>query len=360
MAIFKSLLAKNYRGFEEIEIDDFGKINLFIGNNNSGKTSILESLFLLTGISNPVLTTIISNLRGGIPQGAIDYKYFFYNMDLNKNPNFVVNLYDKSIRNLEIIPIFGSDFDSKTATTLEHRNQRNNTNTSLKINGLNFLFSIKKYHEQLQKYHSSISFNSGGISTQTDKKYTENLGGSFLTPGSKDELALEKYSNIIKTRRTKEILEVFKLIQPDIEEIHALPDGIYFSLKGKTELMPSKIMGDGIRRFLNIITSIFERQNNIVLIDEIESGLHFSAHKILWESILLLIKDLNVQLFITTHNLESLTHLKDALALDSNLIMRDQARVFSLSLTQKDGLKTYKYNYDSLKDSLDKGIEIRL
>ena len=64
MSILQRLTIKNFRGFDSLEIDGFSKINLFVGKNNSGKTSVLESIFLVIGMSNPMLPNTINQIRG--------------------------------------------------------------------------------------------------------------------------------------------------------------------------------------------------------------------------------------------------------------------------------------------------------
>lgn len=50
---FKDITIKNFRGVDLLEINGFAKINLFVGANNVGKTSILDALFMLSGLTNP-------------------------------------------------------------------------------------------------------------------------------------------------------------------------------------------------------------------------------------------------------------------------------------------------------------------
>ena len=61
-------------------------------------------------------------------------------------------------------------------------------------------------------------------------------------------------------------------------------------------------MGDGINRILTIILSMVNCRNGILLVDEFENGLHYSVQTALWELICSLAKDLNIQVFATTHS----------------------------------------------------------
>ena len=51
--MFKNLRIRNFRAFGDLEIPCLGRVNLVTGKNNSGKTSLLEALFLLCGAGNP-------------------------------------------------------------------------------------------------------------------------------------------------------------------------------------------------------------------------------------------------------------------------------------------------------------------
>ena len=47
--MFKRLHLSNFRGFENVEIDQLRQINLITGKNNAGKSTLLEAIFLLGG-----------------------------------------------------------------------------------------------------------------------------------------------------------------------------------------------------------------------------------------------------------------------------------------------------------------------
>ena len=71
-------------------------------------------------------------------------------------------------------------------------------------------------------------------------------------------------------------------------------------------IMPFSVYGDGIKKILYIMNKLFEASDSILLIDEIETGLHKKYYDSLFPVVFALAKKLNVQLFIATHSMEGI------------------------------------------------------
>lgn len=72
---------ERFRGIKYASIEGFKQINLFFGRNNCGKSSLLESLFLASGLSNPLLPINVNFMRGYSKTRLNDLKLDFYNLD---------------------------------------------------------------------------------------------------------------------------------------------------------------------------------------------------------------------------------------------------------------------------------------
>lgn len=361
MNLLTSIKIKNFRGFDELQIEGFNQINLLIGRNNSGKSSVLEAIFLLIGMSNPLLPDNINRLRGLNIKSADEFKYLFYKLKFNNNPEFECSFSDTSVRKLKLNLIY-----KKTAGTEGHNSKITSDGFSIdastaspKVTGLELEFYLKQGHNPKKLYKSSMVFNLPEIIQNLNKTYKEELHAVYITGNSNEANALARYSEIVKRKKGDVILKALKKIDSNIESIYPLPDGIFFSYKNIEELVPSNITGDGVRKFLNIVTTIAEKKNSIVLIDEIENGLHYSAHISLWESIITISKEFNVQLFITSHSIETLKCLKELLENSKYQNYQDKLSVFTVAHTKKSGIKTYKYTYEGFKDAIESETEIR-
>ena len=81
--MFTKIKIENFKVFKLIEISDFSRINVFFGKNNCGKSTLLDALFILTGISNPQLIMRTNQFRDYTK--LKDLSYFFHNFDTENN-----------------------------------------------------------------------------------------------------------------------------------------------------------------------------------------------------------------------------------------------------------------------------------
>src|SRR5215218_3841482 len=79
----------NFKCFQSFQMDDIGQFNLIVGDNNIGKTSVLEALLFDENIDehikhlNQLLTTRLGSMH--TPDGEIDYKKFYLNKKMKGN-----------------------------------------------------------------------------------------------------------------------------------------------------------------------------------------------------------------------------------------------------------------------------------
>ena len=77
--MFTKLKFENFKAFKSIEVSKLSRVNIFLGENNSGKSTLLDALFILTGIGNPELMMRTNQFRDY--NRLKDLSYFFHNFD---------------------------------------------------------------------------------------------------------------------------------------------------------------------------------------------------------------------------------------------------------------------------------------
>jgi AAA15 family ATPase/GTPase len=84
------------------------------------------------------------------------------------------------------------------------------------------------------------------------------------------------------------------------------------TLDNPRQSLLSSELGEGTNRFIEILTTLLKAPNGVVLIDEIENGIHYSKLKDIWKAIIEIVQKEKIQLFVTTHDKESIEALIEA------------------------------------------------
>ena len=105
--MINNIQIKNFRLFDKLEIKDLKRINLFVGRNNSGKSTILESIFLNIGATNAKLPIIINAFRNLDRLDDITFRSFFHDFNIEEPIEIKITRQNpKEFRNLYISPLF--------------------------------------------------------------------------------------------------------------------------------------------------------------------------------------------------------------------------------------------------------------
>ena len=190
------------------------------------------------------------------------------------------------------------------------------------------------------------------------KNYHENIRATLLPPRWATALNLEKkLEELIITKQLSSIINVLKKVDPAIQNISLGSNRMIYVDIGLPRLIPINLLGDGMKRLLSILLTMPDAKDGIVLIDEIDNGLHFSAQKTMWKAIIEGCKFYNVQLFCTTHNYETLKTLSEVVEEDVTEFQK-LIRSYTIRRIGNETL-TYKYDFEKLGFSIQQGIEFR-
>lgn len=354
--MIKKLVIENFRLFDYLEINDLKRINLFVGENNSGKSTIIESLFLNIGATNAELPLRINAFRNYNRIDDITFRSFFRNFDIEKPIR--INTYLKKptqYRNLSISPLFSQQKTEKVIQIDKILAEEHTSITSSEIEGLNYKLEIKETTKgNYKSYLSKIRKNGSGFLLDQPVNYEEKIRGIFLAPRTFPRENAKRLGKMQFEKRTNDIVIILKEIEPDLKSIILLDNNFIFADIGYKNLIPVSLMGDGINRILSIVLALSENRNGIVLIDEIENGFHYKSQRVLWKAIFQAAVKFNVQIFATTHSWENIkTFIKTTKELSNNDIMLYRVE------SHQNKYRVVEYNYDLLQQNLESEWEIR-
>ena len=355
---FKNIEIKNFRGIDHLKIDDFSRVNVFLGQNSSGKSTVLEAIRLLTGMNNPDMPQNINRFRTrNFYSGFKDLYYLFHNMDLRTSPEILSEQVDGIKRDLRLTMTYV--FDEKAVVQSNGQNGTlpvSETKTFFNTLLMDFdIFSV----EETKHYQSSLTVNPEGITVNKKpaEDYLEKLNTIYLTADLWGINLASELTELFKRRQKGAVLERLKYFDNRIADVDILQDDIYIDFEGIQEKLPIRMTGDGLRRYLNIVATSANPMTSIILIDEIDNGLHYSVYKKLWEAIFALATTTNKQVFVTTHSKETLCRLNEML--EENPTYQQEMRLYTIANTQKNGYQAYKYTYEGLSGACENDVELR-
>lgn len=343
--LLESIHINNYRGLKNFKIDDFKTINLLVGKNSCGKTSIIESIFLLIGGKNPSLPIAVQNTRYMVINNDNDFKYLFNNFDIHNNIEINADTASGKMK-LIIEP-------KSTAPIMNHPIKHNLENNIMETAQRNDLKGLGYHYTDTtnKEFHIDYSFLSNRVPINSD---VIELNGLYLNT-SNMMFMWQSVSELINNKAEKEIIEILKVIDSRITGIKmGANNTVYVDVENIPELVPINIMGDGISRIVSILAGIVRIKNGILLIDEIENGLYPTSLKILWKAIFTACKLYNVQVFATTHSYECIAAFSDAYK-DIN-----DSSISLIRLNNDNGQhSSTMYSGENLENAIKNEIEVR-
>jgi len=372
---YSSLRIERFRAIGDLKLGNFKRVNVITGRNNCGKTTVLEALFQISGMSNPQLPVTIHNIRNLTLTSDNNFNFIFRNLDFKNEPNINAVL-DGVKRNLVIRPRYASQHtmrigDGKTSAFVDAAGDgttrplvskagdgrirpliANTTEVDsdgfANINGLSLEYSDGRINHI---FVSEISFLDGEI--VTDNRYKEKLKCSFHSSLHSMSMLPQRMERLRVNKQMSGIISSLNEIDSAIADIHIGAAGVIYVDVGLDKLLPLNIVGDGIRRILSTLASVSDMQGGVLLIDEIENGLHYSSLEILWKSLLKAAQAYNVQLFVTTHSNECIKALS-TVAMQN----KDDIQLYRIE-RNKNSHRAFEYPADMIMDCLEENIEMR-
>ncbi|MDQ1355451.1 MAG: family ATPase [Acidobacteriota bacterium] len=356
--MFKKIKIEQFRGITNLELNDLRQFNLFVGKNNCGKTSLLESIYLISRPSNPIYPVLINNLRSHFITQPYSWTVLFNKMD-TENPIRLSGetLTPKEIRTLSIFPLQAKNDVLSTYETFDFSMKSTRREFFDNIIGLMVEFSISKDRGKRQSYESKISIGKENKwEVDAPESYTETLRSTFFTLEiNRADIAI-RFNQVLIRKQEDKILKVLRAVEPRLSNLSIGADNILYCDMGFTKLLPLSSAGEGLNNLLAIILAIYETSGGVVMIDEIENGLHYATQEILWEAIFEAATAFNVQIFATTHSYENVKAFSSACEkLDDK---GDKLRLFRIE-NEKDKIRLFDFNHEMLSTAIMKDWEVR-
>jgi len=339
--VFDHLQINGYRGLDIVDLPQLGQINVFVGDNNSGKTSLLEAVSILCNPLDPFQWLEVSQRRlylgrspvTGLRPNLEAVKWVFPQKTgiSGDTLNQVKTLYEISVSSsgssaiqgftAKIGEIYGSGVGKSNQERLSE------DSSSVDEDGVSELDSVRPGLElevEAKLSSTQVSLFEPGSERETfqfweNERFVQRkrnkplVNNATIFPSySSSEPILDRLSRVILREGDGKsaVLELIRSFDDDILDIQILSTPgsratLYIKHK-ELGFAPLYVFGDGFKRTLVIALTLLTISGGVLLVDEIETSIHVSALSHVFSWLIETCRRLEIQLFVTTHSLEAI------------------------------------------------------
>lgn len=308
--MISSMSIKGFRCFREVSLSPLGRVNVIVGDNGSGKTSLLEALFIMSG-SSPDLTIKTRAWRGidsievtDDPQAAAElWGDLFHEFDRNRPIEMEAN--DTKTGRRRVV-ISGAD-QGDVLLAPSTQSDKVMTRTA----PISFEYIVNGNSKIIVPEFTDKGLRLGATGLPTIK-------GRFMAANFSAKEYARIFSALSQGKRDREIVDLLRSEFPRIEnlsvEILGQDTMIFASASGIPRKIPVVLLSAGINKLLCILLSIANLPGGVVMIDEIENGFYYERMPSIWRMIRDFAERYETQVFASTHSRECLVALSDVYA----------------------------------------------
>ncbi len=316
--MYKSFRVKNFRCFKDLQINDLGRVNLIAGKNNTGKTALMEAIYILAGNREPrtIWRRSFPSRRRPMwresdeaPRSTSTLSTIFLNFSTDATIEISADNESESrkesseklnsLLKISSVQDFGNVTDKLLAELIDRRYvELDQDSEVLKFEsaaGVPPLFILlMKGNLEFSRFSPNSLYPSTFLQARQSVDASQTESRFDRMQNAKEVPQLVNWLNIIESR-----LEDLRLGKSERSSVIEADIGL-------PRLVSINDLGDGMKRLTDIFLAMHEVPHGLLFIDEIENGIHHTVQKDVWKAIgqLTRERELDIQVFATTHSLE--------------------------------------------------------
>lgn len=324
--MISSIKIKGYRTFKDFSMNDLGRVNLLVGKNNCGKTSILEAMALLWSGNDLTSVWQILNRRGEQPvlefvagrpiQQEVEIAHFFSGHQAPIGSAFQISTTNqKPGRSIKFQITEAKAEENPALFNFLSAQDPTGAGATLKITGTPNIAVPPIPLTRRGSLRNDVYAQALQMSRVT-KSQAEPL--QYITTESLQVPQLQQlWNDIITTPEEELVVRALQFIDSQIERIGPITSpywlgsqrgGFVVRRKGE-ERAPIGSFGDGIWRLFALAVALSRSKGGILLVDEIDTGLHYTVMRQMWSFVIDVCREFNIQVFATTHSYDCIHSL---------------------------------------------------
>ncbi len=331
--MYKTFRVKNFRCFKDLQINDLGRVNLIAGKNNTGKTALLEAMYILTGSrdlktllrrANPLMPRIRRDMDEAT-QLAQSWSSIFSNLDSRK-------LVELSADDDRVHEQFKGQH-SRFSVTISQLQDISATEDEALLELLDRRFDSFDESLQVLKFASNYEANDLYLVLESRGARPTRFKFARLYPANMSSTRekthpheiTRRFDRVQKSKRLEVLVKLLQIFEPELTDLRLGTNDMQHVIEaelGFPQLIALNNLGDGMNRMLELILAMYEVRDGVIFIDEIENGLHYTIHNKIWRFLEEVSRQWEIQVFATTHSLEMIRAAHEAFKDDDDYEFR--------------------------------------
>jgi len=301
--LFDNIEIRNFRAFEYLMIEQLGDVNLLVGRNNVGKSTILEALWLHANLGSPEIIREIlvgrdeytdHRAEGMKPSGAKGPAVWSL---FNGHPCL-----ERITDSISIGPVKAPDSSLRISIGWYQQ--------ALRVEGAAELVSVEgpDHGGDGRDVIPALVLKLGSMQRvlRLDQDFDQHIRRWTLQPQSVLGLATrcvyvppnglasreveQMWRTVVLTDLQKEVGEALRIISPEVVDLAIIADEtgamtVRVRIDHEPHPVPLRSMGDGVNRLFGIGLAMVSAREGLLLVDEIENGIHYSVKTVVDEDI---------------------------------------------------------------------------
>lgn len=371
--MYSSIRIRGFRCLEDFRMEGLGQVNLLVGANNCGKTSILECVQLLATPAPSVLPTIAirrgewqaSTTREHRTEYAANLSHLFADRDLAGQ---VIVTGERAIQQSgsaasEEVRVSVDECRNKDPSHASQSQVFADGNPSEDGEGLSLHVGWTVADGVVDiplRADGSLTVRSIQVRRPGDvNQGAQFVGGSGMTVHDVSRL----FDEVVLTENETLVTHALNILDPRVERVAVLaherpytmadsPGGIFVKLKGHQARVPIGSTGDGMWRMLGLALALANAKGGVLLVDEIDAGLHYTAMESMWRMVCEQAAALPVQVFATTHSRDCYESL-------ASFVETDGTETVTIQRIEQHRGEAVRFGGRAIVLAAERGLEVR-
>lgn len=345
-----SLRIKNFRAFPDLLVPKLGRVNLIVGSNGVGKTTLLEAVRVYAaGADAPREVAHILEQREEIPadppDDGVDLAHFHRRSGFTPADSVRIGPAEGG-------PTLELEFRGATRVGTHDFTRR-------LLEGLDAQASVENFGEVLGR---ALSHARGAQARWIDAEGAPQRSYHYLQAhGMPPSLIGKLWDRLVLEGREQAVLKICQVLLPSLAALSLVQLAedearvVVARLGDSRQARPLRSLGEGAQRAFELALGLACAQSGFLLLDEFENGLHYSIHEALWGFIFEAATQQDIQVFATTHSLDCIRAFQRAAAGHP-----EHGMLIRLYRSREDGqIRATLFDEEDLEAVAESAIEVR-